>query len=190
KGFEAGLDDHEVVTEYMHYASNVYLAARLRNYLRANEKAEPTEEEIEEGFYRLGHHKIERAEADFWTISFDSFRDAADAKKQIEEGRDPASFETYKYWEDQDLRPLKSLGGHVRRALLDYTSVLGAGDGEWYVLHVDDRIVDWTTLDEKREQIRETLATFMPEARLAGELRKQAEVWVDTTLFREMMRTR
>ncbi len=190
KGFEANLDEHEVVQEYMTFASNLFLAQALRKHLRENERATPTEEEITEAFDRLGYGGIKYSEADFWTISFDTFQEATEAKTRIEAGADPSSYDGYQYYENADLRPLKSLGGHVRRALLNTPTVLGDGDGDWYVYEVLDRTVEWITVEEKYDQIREQLATYMPEARLAGELRSDANVTIDSALFRELMERR
>lgn len=186
-GFQEELDKHEVVTEYVQFASNVYLANALREHLRTNERAEPTEEEVADAFDRLRYRTIKRAVADFWIIPFGGFREADEAKRAVLGGADPATYAGYQYHEEADLRPLRALGGHVRRALLDSPVVLGTGESEWYLLNVDDRTVEWTTLEEKESQIREVLATTMPEARLATELRNQADVTVDSALFEAMM---
>ncbi len=187
QGFEHNLDEHEVVSEYMTFASNLYLADALRKHLRANERATPTDEEIEEAFDRLRYRTIKYAEADFWAITFDNYQEAAQAKTDIEQGKDPSTFENYQVYEKADLRPLGSLGSHVRRGLLNTPTVLGAGDGNWYVFEVQDRTIEWVTLEEKYDQIKEQLATYMPEARLAGDLRSEADVTVDTALFEQLM---
>ena len=187
RGLEAGLDDNETVKEYMQFASNAYLAELLRGQLRTQERAVPTDAEVEEAFSRLGYRTLKTATADFWLIEVGSFSEGNEVKKQIEAGARPASFPAYSYHANEDLERFGKLGDHIRRTGMNRPIVMSAGADEWYVLQVDRRDLAWTAVDDEREEIVERLATYMPEAKLAEKLRAAAEVAVDSTLFREIM---
>jgi hypothetical protein len=147
-----------------------------------------TEEEMLSAFDMMGFRKLEKADADFWQIRFESLEEAVAARDAIASGdTPPEAYESYARMIGQDARRLDELGTYVRRAPLDAPVVIGTGDGAWYVVEVQRRDIRFTSFEDAREEIAEKVSPYMPEMRLLKELRKTAAVEVDAELFEEMM---
>ena len=162
---------------------------RMRTHRRTNERATPPEEELREGFKRLGYRKLETAAADYWQIRFETLAEAEAARSAVE--ADPAAAASYPSYESHtgaDLRAPDELGSHVRRAPLQTPVVVGTGDGAWYVVRVADRTLTYTTFDQAWPQLEPVLSTYLPEFRLLQDLRGRAEIDFDRDLFERMMK--
>ena len=186
RGLKAGFEGEPLVTEAVRHASDTWLAASLREALRASKSIEPTEAEVGEAFERLGYRKLEAATADWWVVRVTSVSAADSVLKALSSGTDPSSFAGYEYVVAADILG-DGLAGHVRRAPLDRTVAGCMGIDECFALRVLKRDLVYTRLEDKADDIRRVLATLLPEELLADSLLSKTEVRVDTLLFKSLM---
>lgn len=188
RGLSLGLQRDPDVEREVLYRSSMYLAEKLREKLRREAAANPTESELREAYERLDYRTLEKAEADYWHLQFESLAEAEEARDAITAGSSaPASFETYAAYEDRDLTEIGELGTHLQRAPLETPVVVGTGDGGWHVVEVQDRAIEYVEFEDAREEIQEKVGPYIPEIRLTRELREEADIEINHELFREMM---
>lgn len=185
RGVKAGYDDAELVRESVRFAADSWLASSLRAALRASRRVQPTDDEVAEAFERLGYRKLERALADYWIVRTASVGAADSVKALLEQGADPATIRGFEEVAGADVR--SDALGYVRRAPLDRTVVGCSVDGSCYVLRVLRRDLEYTRLEDRREDIRSVLEQLLPEERMTDSLLSIVPVSVDTTLFRSLM---
>jgi parvulin-like peptidyl-prolyl isomerase len=190
KGLSDGLDREPTAVEAVGFAADRFLADTLRGWLRANERVEPTSEDIARAFGRLGLGAIREATGDWWSVPFPSHAEAEAALHAIRDGgRAPESFAGFERVEDGDLLK-EELGWHLRRMTVGVPFVACLEDGSCVVARADDLDVVRATLDEKHDDLRAMLARILPEERLTDSLFGVSRVRVDTALFRQLMELR
>ena len=190
RGLALGLQDDQQVRDEVEYRASEYLAGALRDRLRDEAEAvEPTEAELREAFDRLRFKKLEKAEADFWHLQFETMRKAEAAKNAIAAGEAEAdTFVTFAEHDDADLRPMGELGTYIQKAPLETPVVIGTGDGGWHVVRIAGRAIEYTTFEDARAEVDRAFRPYLPEMRLLRTLREHADVVIDLDLFEEMMR--
>jgi hypothetical protein len=187
QGLASGLETDLQSREAIQHAQASFLADTLRGLMRVTERAEPTAELIEDAYSRLGFRKLQSATADVWIIDAPSLRAADSLQALIQTGtRTPQSLPNYRSQMSTDIRR-GPLAGYLRRVPLDTPTVLCLEGPACKVVQVSKRTIDYTTLQESEEQIREMLSRLLPEERLGDSLLQARGVRIDTTLFVRMM---
>lgn len=151
-------------------------ARRMRQRLRA-EPAPADTSMIRQAFERLRLDERRSLQ-----ISFDAalFGSAEEARRAAEAGPD---------WtvsvRDSLLEDLPEWNPAVATAPVDSNVVVGRRS-DWAVVRVLDRTRVPLTWQDHREELRERLAPFVREYLTVRELRSEADIRVDTTLFRDI----
>jgi parvulin-like peptidyl-prolyl isomerase len=189
QGFQRGLQDDPIVRDEIEYRAALYLADALRMELRREADADPTEHELQEAYDRLGYRRLEKAEADYWHLTFEALADAENAKNAIQmQEAVPDSFKTFTERRAADLTALDELGIYLQKAPLQTPVVIGTGDGGWHVVRVAERTIVYTSLDAVRNELEEKIRSYVPEVRLLRALRAEADIEIDDALFEQMMK--
>jgi hypothetical protein len=187
KGLAEGLDREPSSAAAVGFAADRFLADTLRGWLRANERVEPTSEDLARAFNRLGLGAIREATGAWWSVPFPTHTEAEAALRAIRAGdRTPESFSGFERVEDGNLLK-EELGWHLRRMTVGVPFVACLEDGSCVVARTDALDIVRTTLDEKRDELRAMLSRILPEERLTDSLFEVSRVRVDTALFRQMM---
>lgn len=190
KGIAEGLDRDPWAAEAVEFQTDRFLADSLTGILRASRSVIPTDDDIARAFDRLNLGAIREATGDWWAVPFTSFSGADSALQAIKAGkRAPESYAGFERVEGGDLLAT-DLGGHLRRMPLATAAVVCLADGSCHVAEIDDRTITRTTLDEKREDLRNLLMRILPVERLTDSLFGATDISVDTTLFNQMMEHR
>lgn len=190
KGFAADLHTEDDVQETIQFVSNVYLADLLRQELGPYDPSEIPAEAVESAFQRLGFRKLRHAEADWWEIPFASLAQADSALRAIQSGvRTPGSYPGFLSHSGADLSEHR-LGDYVRRAQLNQPMLACTSDPNCFLLEVDRRSLEYTTLEDTEGKVRDILSRSLPEIDLLSELRRQARIEVNDELVDEMLSVR
>ncbi len=103
-------------------------------------------------------------------------------------GSEPSRYEGYTQYTNTDLEALPAeLGYFVRQAPLDQPTAVGLSGDQWILLHVSRRHERAPSFENSRATLERRLQPFIGEYNLLQELRSQASVRVDTTLFEQAM---
>ena len=188
-GAADGLDRDPYALEAIDFAADRYLANRMKDHLRELGDVEPTDEEVEEAFDRLGYGRILEARGSWWIIPFDGYPEADSALRAISAGRSAAGFPGYRDVDDGDLLAGRT-EGHLRRIALGEPAVVCLADGSCVVAEVRERHVRRRTIEEARSEIESLLRRVLPEERMTDSLRRATRIRVDEELFQRNLERR
>jgi len=151
-------------------------ARRMRQRLRS----EPVE--VDTALVKQAFERLRLAERRSLRVSFDAalFGTAAEARRAAEAG--PAWTISVR---DSLLADLPDWNPAVSRAPIDSIVVVGRR-ADWAVLRVLGRTRVPLTWRDHREELEERLTPFVREYRMVRDLRGDAAIRIDTTLFREI----
>ncbi|MFU8811931.1 MAG: peptidyl-prolyl cis-trans isomerase [Balneolaceae bacterium] len=171
-----------------HYSSILHLAGRYEDSLAARPHPEFEEEDLQAAFEQFGMGTMTSAKASFWIKKVEDFQIGRELKNQIEEDPEAlagiAGVEYYTMADIYEVYP--TVATHLRRTLKNQPFVVGTQEG-WYLFEVQDREIEFHTLDDRRDAVKERLSPHYNKYLFLREHRNRVVAEVDTTVFESLM---
>ena len=183
-----GYGQDEAVRFEQNFLTSFYLSGRMSELLNRAPVPDFPEDTLRRYYQVMNFDKVSSIPANYWTAEAPTRQQAERMLQDIKEnGKDPAGFDTYQRFRQVDLLEDSPFHAHLRRLQEPMTSVMNIGDGKWYVFGLEEITRNRQTFAEAKEQVRKVLKHGYAEVKLLKELRKEAEIQVDTTAFEDLM---
>ncbi|WP_420455690.1 peptidyl-prolyl cis-trans isomerase [Rubrivirga sp.] len=182
----AGLADDPFVQRETARAERQILTALMRRTLEAEAPDRAPADVTDRALDRLRARLARTTRVDGWAVPVAS---AAEGEAVRDAGADPAARPGYRALDGLAVAQAQNLRDALRRAPVGQTVVTGLPDGAWAVVHVARRSDDGVRITAaQRDSVARRLAPRVPELALLPALRQRAEVRVDSSAFRALMR--
>lgn len=185
-GEQQGLEDDPYVKFMTEEAETRYASWAVKKYLSEQPVGDIPEKDLKAAFYTLGMNGLESAEFSGWVIVKEKLDQIQAIKKEIEAGIKPSAYDGYYSYDKTDLRDLYSIRDYVLKVPLNQITIVGKNN-RFYAIYAEDRRTDMRTFEESKTAVRQKIKPFYNQAQTLRRLKKQKEVYVDTTAFESLM---